>query len=417
MVKRLVGMAVRVALLCVALLPLMALGGARAEDGCPDGTFPDGVQKTCVPVSSHNRLPLDDRKPMTFEAIQISLPIIYIQGTGAITKDTPEALRKFLKTDDGRMSKSLYLHSGGGDLMAGLELGQVIREAGLNTGIGRSLHLEGVMNVYDYKRAHCLSACAYAFLGGVTRSYGETDVYGIHRFGRAQGPVSGDDAQVISGIVAKFIQSMGVDVSVFQLASLASFETDMFRVPVDLAKRMRIIFDGSGLTTFRIEDRDGLVVAAFRITKRERGYDGVVTCSGGERMLILFDDINSVRPPMRAMRNFPAEFRTDGGRVLPATATYVVPKAPNAVPFVAFRIPDLDERAFAGNGLTLHNIANPHLRPLPEGAVPSVDTGMIERFAWADAVMDFSFGIAADNAARTLPIVFRECGRQGAKRK
>ncbi|WP_149472538.1 hypothetical protein [Roseomonas genomospecies 6] len=407
----------RAVLLCVALLTLVAPGTARAEEGCPSRTFPDPHEKNCAAVSSYNRLPLDDRQPMRFQAIQVSMVIIYIQGTGAITKDTPDELRRFLKTHDGQMSKSLYLHSGGGDLMAGLELGQVIREAGLNTGIGRSIALDGLMKIHDYKQAHCLSACAYAFLGGVTRSFGEMDVYGIHRFGRTQGTVSGADAQVVSGIVAKYIQSMGVDVSVFQLASLASFEKEMFRVPVDLAKRMRIIFDGSGQTIFRIEDRDGLVVAAFRITKREREYDGVVTCSGGERLLVLVDRTNTVRPPMRTMMGFPAEFHADGGRVLQGTATYVPPSAPNRAPVVVFRLPDMDEQAFAGEGMSLHHIENPHLRPLRKDGSPTLDDAFMERVVWADAVTDFAFSIAADNAARTLPIVFRECGRQGVGRK
>jgi hypothetical protein len=132
-----------------------------------------------VPLKSYNVLPLDDTRPMVFQAIQISMMRVAHQAIGTITTDTPEAFRRFLKSADASYSKELHLHSPGGDLVAALELGQLIREAGLSTYVGRSIPLEGLMDVYDYNRPVCASACAYAFLGGVTRSFGVDAVFGV----------------------------------------------------------------------------------------------------------------------------------------------------------------------------------------------------------------------------------------------
>ena len=131
-------------------------------------------------------------------------------------------------------------------------------------------------------------ACAYAFLGGVVRSYKGDSVYGIHRFGTRAGTggLSGDDAQVVSSIVAKYIQSMDVDLSVFELASTTSFEGDIYWVPTTVAKQMRIIYDPTGLTNFVIEQRNGTTVASFKVESYTRKFEGVIACSRGERLLV-----------------------------------------------------------------------------------------------------------------------------------
>lgn len=377
----------------------MIVSSAHAEEGCPAGFFPQAGDGKCTAVSEYNRLPLDDSKPMTFQGQQMSMAIVWLQATGVITKDTPKEFARFLHTYDAKLTRNIYLHSSGGDLMAGLELGQMIREAGMNTFIGRSISLDGVMNVYSYKKSFCVSACAYAFLGGVTRSYGEDDIYGIHRFGRSAGSVSGDDAQIISSVVAKYIERMGVDLSVFVLASTSSFEDELFRVPVGLGKRMRIIYDPSGNTSFVIEQRGGSVVAAFRLNERERELEGVIACDNGQRTLMLFDKSNSISTGLRAARQFPTEFKAQG-RSIWGTATYLPADPARNMPIgvMLFVLPSLDEQAFTGDGIRLNMIQNPTL-PTDLGA----------RLLWVDEVSKYAFRMRAANAGRTLPIVFRDC--------
>jgi hypothetical protein len=393
------------------LLLTAVCGTAGAEEGCPPGTFPQVLEKKCVPVSQYNLLPLSDDMPMRFEALQFSMAIIEIQATGTITKDTPTEFKKFLQSDDAKLTRNILLESPGGDLMAALELGQMIRQAGMNTLIGHSVQLNGVMNFYNYKRAYCMSACAYAFLGGITRSYGGDDFYGIHRFGTLMGTISGDEAQVISSIIAKYVENMGVDLSVFEMASSASFNQSIYRVSVAMVKRMHIIYDPSGVTSFVIEQHNGKIVAAFRLKRRERDYDGVITCSNGNRLLVLFDRDNSVPTLLRAAKGFPVEFSAPG-RTLSGTATYVAAESSNHAPAaMVFSLPNMDEGAFSGAGMTLTTINNPTLRPITQKADGSteINHALAGQFMWFDAVSAFTFSIMAVNAEQTLPIVFRDC--------
>ena len=403
------------AILLTVLACLLSIGSGHAEDGCPPGLFHANGDNKCTAVSNHNKLPLDDEKSMVFGSLQMSMTMIWHQGTGVITRDTPRQFAKFLETYDAKLSRNLYLHSSGGDLMAGLELGRMIREAGMNTVISRTIQLEGLTRVYSYQNSYCASACAYAFLGGVTRSYGGDSQYGIHRFGKAAGTISGDDAQVISSIVAKYIESMGVDLSVFVLASTSSFERDIFWVPMSLGKQMRIIYDPSGVTSFVIEQRGGIVAAAFKLMKRERKYEGLIACNNGQRTLVLFDIDNSIPMVLRAAKQYPVEFTTQI-RSIWGTATYLPPTLGRGdqTGMMFFELPSLDERAFAGDGMTLFGIQNPTFPHIdPTKTINTNDRAQMDAFAkrmqWLDAVMALSFNIKASNANQTLPVVFREC--------
>jgi hypothetical protein len=62
---------------------------------------------------------------------------------------------------------TVVFHSPGGSLMAGLFLGDEIRERGMNTLIESG--------------STCSSACAYAFMGGVVRTIEPNATYGLHR--------------------------------------------------------------------------------------------------------------------------------------------------------------------------------------------------------------------------------------------
>ena len=275
----------------------------------------------------------------------------------------------------------------------------MIRQAGLNTSIGRSIELKGVTNVYSYPDSFCASACAYAFLGGVVRSFEGDHSYGIHRFGVKAGTISGDDAQVVSSIVAKYIESMGIDLAVFEMASNTPFEGDIYWVPPDIAKRMRIIYDPTGVTRFVVEQQNAMITASFHLKTYTREYDGVVACSSGQRVLVLIDSNNAIPDALRSAKEYPVEFKTPDGMLF-GTATYLVTAQGGEM---VFSLPNLDETAFRGSGLLLWNIDNPNLQ----------GPNYAERLQWIDSVSTFSFEMRAPNAEQTLPIVLRGCGHHG----
>jgi hypothetical protein len=74
-------------------------------------------------------------------------------------------------------SVAVVLDSPGGDLAAGMMLGEMLRQGGWNTTVGASYHFQGTARV-----ALCTSACVYAFVGGVNRIMMRDGTLGVHKF-------------------------------------------------------------------------------------------------------------------------------------------------------------------------------------------------------------------------------------------
>ena len=360
---------------------------APPGQGCAPGTFKPLFKAGCAKPSADSALPANDSEPMKFEAIQLSRSISFLQATGTITKDTPAEFARFMATDGAKTSRDLNIHSPGGDLRAAIDLGRAIRKARLNTSIERSIRLEGAMKVFRYKDPACTNACAYAFLGGVSRSYAAEATY-------APGSAAPGD-------VAPYLEEMGIPSRLLQAPSGA--------VTSALGKEWHVIFDASGLTTFAAEERDGKTEATFNFTDRGHKFGGKLFCEQGHRTMMVLDVEDSVHPVLRIMDEFPAGFDANG-RKISGTATYVG-KTERSPALVLFDVPALDERSFSGTGLVLTRLINPQLSPagnIPGGTEPA-NRGLLDALSWGDAESAFLFRIAADNGERVLPAVFKTC--------
>lgn len=112
---------------------------------------------------------------------------------------------------------AVIFNSPGGNVSKAMELGRMIRTLGLSTLQARALD--------------CASACALAFLGGVTR-YAEPGALGVHKasFGAGSG-LSVDDAvsavQKLTAEVIEYMIEMGVDPALLQLS--LKYDTDDIR--------------------------------------------------------------------------------------------------------------------------------------------------------------------------------------------
>jgi hypothetical protein len=182
-------------------------------------------------------------KPMTFSwgvigTAEGDTPAIF--GDGDFTLDTPAALRTFLDRSTYTPDTRIFLNSLGGDLGAGMDVGRIIREAHLNTGVARNSRdpeQAGAIDLYANSRiypGYCVSACTLAFLGGVSREVDPGATYAVHqvsmncidrRIARSRYPwvpIPGvnycpelDEAlamvQIASGAVVEYVRSMGAD--------------------------------------------------------------------------------------------------------------------------------------------------------------------------------------------------------------
>ena len=142
----------------------------------------------------------------------------WVLAEGKITSDTPKKFSEFIEAS-GFSPSNILINSRGGNLLAGLELGRLFRKVAATVSIGSSERDE--YGFFKQTAGVCISACAYAFLGGSTRWLTEGDKLGFHQFfdKRAIADLDadifdGNDRyldQLVSGFVANYLIEMGID--------------------------------------------------------------------------------------------------------------------------------------------------------------------------------------------------------------
>ncbi|HEV7255124.1 MAG TPA: hypothetical protein VGN97_18715 [Mesorhizobium sp.] len=177
------------------------------------------------------------------------------------------------------------LVSPGGSLFEGVKLGRYIRAIGATTFIP--------------SWGECLSACALTYFGGESRSMDKGAVLGVHRFWHLPGTLDGSDTyelvdatQELSGLIAEYIDEMGIDSRVTNLMLLTP------------SADMRVFSDGE-LAQLRIdqplppgvetvETNEGVVVVNERLFQKrmdECQSRGLLICPAPPGSTIKADDL------------------------------------------------------------------------------------------------------------------------------
>ncbi len=149
------------------------------------------------PSSAKLRFVAQDLEDQTF---------ILVEGEFSHNDD----LREFSRLVESHDPAFVTFDSAGGNVMKALELGRLIRAAGLAT--------------LQIRRLDCASACAFAFLGGVERSATPGSI-GVHKMSLSGAPaaqIDGDtlarSIQEMTRILMAYMREMGTDPALIELA-------------------------------------------------------------------------------------------------------------------------------------------------------------------------------------------------------
>ncbi len=217
-----------------------------------------------LPAMAQQREPPKPKsEPMAFELVtnDPDLPesqqTRWIAAKGSIIPDTAKTFEAFARgTPLGGLT--IYFDSPGGSVTGGIDLGEALRRANARVAIGRSTPVgtqavrpPGGPNVLSRHQlapnsGQCNSSCGYAFLGGRTRTISSNAFFGVHMFWPSDrtdqlyqqkyGAADIERAQRIAGRLAAYIQRMGVDVRMLELAG-----TTPHRAPIRQLTRQEII--------------------------------------------------------------------------------------------------------------------------------------------------------------------------------
>lgn len=176
--------------------------------------------------------------------------VVYVSGE--IDTSSPEQLDRALRRLED-IYYWVYLDSPGGNFLAGMELGRVIRKHRGTTIVA----VPDLGKTHETRPGHCYSACALAFLGGAYRLRHDGSVYGVHRAFKAMSATNDLDlGQVIAAAMGAYIREMGVDPALYDL--IASAGGDEIRVLNDAEQtQLLVVNEGRMKSEWSIEALEG----------------------------------------------------------------------------------------------------------------------------------------------------------------
>lgn len=209
----------------------------------------------------------------------------WINAKGVITGQTPAEFLDFVNRNNLRAT-SIRLDSPGGDLVAGMRFGEVIRA-----------------KKFDTEATYCASACAYAFLGGVERRFvGKPTRFGVHRFYRSKSlssptlkHYSGQDLDASQRLMAGlmlYALKMGADMRVVALASEAG-PSEMRWIDADEARTLNVTYTAYTWDRWEIKAVNRGVIAVSQTQDKSASMQIACTKSEGAYFLIRDDKDNA----------------------------------------------------------------------------------------------------------------------------
>jgi hypothetical protein len=155
----------------------------------------------------------------------------WVFASGPITSDTARDFQMFSEARDLR-GATLVLDSGGGSVLASLELGRKVRKLGMRTTVGRAVKTASTSE-HEQRgklspRGECASMCVFVLLGGVHRSVPPEARILVHqiwpgskRYDASAETYTAEEMVRIQrdvGRIAKYTVEMGGDIELFELA-------------------------------------------------------------------------------------------------------------------------------------------------------------------------------------------------------
>lgn len=199
-------------------------------------------------------------------------------------------------------SPTIVFDSPGGSLVAGVQMGEYIRAKGLDTAMETAYTQEEAEAPETVLSADpiCFSACAYAFMGGVSRSIAEGSRIGVHQFrGNQTGNVEAT-AQATVAWLSQYMKRMGVDRDILDVAGLTE-SGGMLEVSLAEAQAYNLDNMRPPLAAWELKATDGgdLILG---VRQQKAGADArtlIAMVSSADpsilRMVVGFDNVSEAR--------------------------------------------------------------------------------------------------------------------------
>lgn len=218
---------------------------------------------------------------------------IYVEGK--FETGDGKRFKDFLEGRSLWKNQRIVFNSGGGSVLEGIVIGEIIRSYGFRTAVAKSVKIGDHSQVQP---GICASACVLAFVGGIQRGASEGSKIGVHQMSRNYENVAKGGAYKVEDLEANMsytqrwvghtlthFMQMGIHPSIVSLMVGTSAD-DIRWLTLDEVRSTKIAFDPSHFLPWAIEPyRQGLV--AFSRSEDEKKQLTLYCGSSGEMRFLL----------------------------------------------------------------------------------------------------------------------------------
>lgn len=242
----------------------------------------------------------------------------WIQASGIIEESTVEDFLEFISEGPDWLPKRIRLSSPGGNLIAGVLLGEELRRLGFATEVGsHEPHPEWPdMPYWDFTMRTpgiCASACAFAFMGGVERRIDPGSRIGVHQFFTSKSGLGEAEPdirlvregfeQTIVALLLDYVLRMGVDGRLLVSAGLTEPDEMYWIESGDEAIRLGLVYDPERWSEWRIAVLGDGVIAESERADGQYKMAALCTDSGGAYFDLFIKD-EAVAPNGWSLRSW-----------------------------------------------------------------------------------------------------------------
>lgn len=206
-------------------------------------------------------------------AMRIDGESTWIAAEGTFEDGDASKFERFLEGHSIWKNQRIVLNSGGGNVLEGIKIGQIIRRKAFRTAVAKSAKTGEFSEVQP---GICASACVLAFAGGVERGASEGSKIGVHQMSWNYDNIAGGKeitvedlkgnmsvTQFLLGLTLTHFMEMGIDPSILPLM-VATSPNDIRWLTESEVHSTHIAFEPSQFNQWMIEGYGKGLVAYSR---------------------------------------------------------------------------------------------------------------------------------------------------------
>ena len=212
-------------------------------------------------------------------AMRIDGESTWIYAEGNFEVGDAEKFEAFLEGRSLWPNQRIVFNSGGGNVLEGMIIGEIIRNNGFRTAVAKSVKMGKFSEVQP---GICASACVLAFVGGIQRGASEGSMIGVHQMSRNYENIANgglvtaedleanmSDTQRWVGLTLTHFMQMGIDPSIVSLM-VGTSANDIRWLTLDEVRSTKIAFSPSLFLPWAIELYRGGLVAFSRSEDKKK---------------------------------------------------------------------------------------------------------------------------------------------------